>query len=182
MWNENLIIISAIHLWGTAPRLTTAGMSRARGAQSGAAGDSTNLIPVVKRCGSFEWERNSFPIPYELVYSELSQNFVMGFQSAGQADSCHSVLCPLTLQWHTYLCSTGKPFLNNKSAFPNLSPPLSPSKNFCGFVLHCLTPEDLFFPSVAWKTQAQQEKLINRADSYSAIKWTKLNSTRDLHS
>lgn len=60
-----------------------------RSSQSGAAGDSTNLIPVVKRSGSFEWERNSFPITYDIVYSELSQNFIMGFQ-AGQANSCHS--------------------------------------------------------------------------------------------
>lgn len=106
----------------------------------------------------------------------------MGFQFAGQANSCHSAALPTAAAVTHILVFYGKTrFLNNKSGFPNLSPPLGPSNNFCGFMLHCLTLEDLFPPGVVWKTQAQQEKLINGADSYAAIKWTKLNSTRDLH-
>lgn len=144
-------------------------MNPAQGAPSGAAGDSTNLIPVVKRCGSFEWERNSFPISYELVYSELSENFIMGFQFAGQAHACPAALPADSAVTHIFVFY-GKTILNNKSSFPNLSPPPGPSNNFCGFVLHCLTLEDLFSPQCCVKDQAQQEKSINGADSYSAIK------------
>lgn len=59
--------------------------------QSGAAGDGTNLIPVVKNSNGFERERNSFPFGYELPCSDLSQNFIMGFQ----ASQPNSFLFPL---------------------------------------------------------------------------------------
>lgn len=60
--------------------------------QSRAAGDRTNLTPAVKRSDSFEWERSSFLITYELAYSELSQLFIIGFQVGHQTPSHSAVL------------------------------------------------------------------------------------------